>query len=66
MQAKPRQDTAASGRVFEFMERFNRLVATDETVAARLPRHEFELSFDSQGNVFIDGEPLGMTLQPQH
>jgi hypothetical protein len=45
-------------RILDFVQTFNRTAALDEDFARQLPAHEFELSFDQVGNVYIDGKPI--------
>lgn len=51
---------------FEYMEMFNQIVILDENFVARLPDQEFELAFDSSGNIYIDGEPLEINVKHRH
>ena len=62
------QNSAAqiTGRVPDFVQLFNRVVTLDEELARQLPAHEFELSFDKAGSIFIDGKPLGVNVNQRH
>jgi hypothetical protein len=52
--------------VFDYLKMFNRIVALDEELAARLPETEFELSFNHAGDIYIDGEPLGVNVKQRY
>jgi len=45
-----------------FTQKFNRMIVLDEQFASRLPAHEFELSFDEAGNIYVDGKSLGVNV----
>lgn len=63
MSKKVRQSGIPSERIFEFVRKFNQLVTLDEGLARQLPAHEFELNFDQAGRIYIDGKPLGVSVQ---
>lgn len=56
---------SSSSRVFDFLQKFNRLVMANEELARQLPTHEFELNFDEAGSIYIDGKPLGVNVNRQ-
>lgn len=66
MKRKPGVPPLADNQKFEFMEMFNQLVILDQGFAERLPQGEFELAFDSAGNIYIDGKPFGANLEDLH
>lgn len=66
MSKKVRRDGASSEQVFDFVQKFNQIVAFDEEFARQLPSHEFELSFDKAGGIYIDGKPLGVNIEQRH
>ncbi len=66
MSKKARQPEIPAERVFDFVQKFNRVVTLDEEFAGRLPAHEFELSFDKAGRIYIDGKPLGVNVKQRH
>ena len=58
-----RRANPTPGQLFDFLQKFNQLVTLDEEVARRLPAREFELSFDKEGRVYVDGEPLSINVK---
>ncbi len=49
-------------RVFDLLKIFNRLVVLDEALARRLPDDEFELDFDEAGDIYVNGQALGVNV----
>jgi len=45
---------------------FNHVVVSDEEFASRLPETEFELSFNREGDIYVDGEPLGANVKQRY
>jgi len=45
---------------------FNHVVVSDEEFASRLPETEFELSFNREGDIYVDGEPLGVNVKQRY
>lgn len=66
MSKKARQPGIPSERVFDYVQKFNRVVTLDEEFARQLPTHEFELSFDEAGSIYIDGKPLGVNVNQRY
>lgn len=62
------QNSAAqiTGRVPDFVQLFNRVETLDEELARQLPAHEFELSFDETGRIYVDGKSLGVSVKHLH
>lgn len=58
-----RQANLAQGQLFDFLQKFDQLVTLDEELARRLPAREFELNFDKEGCVYVDGEPLSINVK---
>jgi hypothetical protein len=52
--------------MFDFLHKFNRVIALDEELARQLPEAEFELRFDDTGNIYINGKPAGMNVEQRH
>lgn len=63
---KVKESTLPSEQAFEFVQKFNQVVALDQEFARQLPSHEFELSFDKDGSIYIDGKPLGVNIKQRH
>jgi hypothetical protein len=55
-----------STTLFDYIKMFNHLVVIDKDLAARLPTTEFELSFNPQGDIYIDQMPLGVNIKLRH
>jgi hypothetical protein len=66
MSKKGRRTAIPPERMLDFVQTFNRLVTLDEELARQLPGHEFELSFDDTGNIYVDGKPLGVNVKQRH
>jgi len=66
MANKKKIPPASDSQKFEFMEMFNQIAILDQDFADRLPKHEFELAFDRLGNIYIDGQPLGINVKRQY
>jgi len=64
--SKVRRGKASPEQVFDFIQKFNQVVTLDEEFARQLPSHEFELSFNRAGGIYIDGEPLGVNIEQRH
>lgn len=62
MSKKARRTEPQHDQIFDFIQKFNRDVTLDEELARQLPTHEFELSFDEGGSVYIDGKLLGVNV----
>jgi hypothetical protein len=52
--------------VFDYLKMFNRLVISDDELASRLPETEFELSFNSLGDIYVDGVSLGVNVKERY
>lgn len=66
MSKKDRRTALSPERVLDFVQAFNRIATLDDDFARQLPAHEFELSFDKAGSIYIDGKPIGVNVkQPQ-
>lgn len=66
MKRKTRGSRMPADRVFDFAQMFNRLAVLDEEIARRLPAHEFELSFDERGGIYVDGKALGVNVRRRY
>lgn len=66
MNEKPLQPEISSEQALDFVQKFNRIVTLDEELARQLPPHEFELSFDTTGSIYVDGESLGVNVQRRY
>lgn len=56
----------SSEEIFNYLKMFNQVVVSDEDLASRLPEAEFELGFDREGNIYADGEPLGVNVRQRY
>jgi hypothetical protein len=52
--------------VFDYLRMFNRLLISDDELASRLPEREFELSFNGQGDIYVDGMSLGVNVKQRY
>lgn len=57
---------ASPKQVLEFVKMFNQVATLDEELRARLPEDEFELTFDRDGSIYINGGPLGLNVKSLH
>ena len=53
-------------QIFHYLEMFNQVVDIDEELASRLPETEFELSFTCEGDIYVDGAPLGVNIKQRY
>ena len=60
------QQQPSSEEIFEYLKMFNHVVVSDEELASRLPETEFELSFTCEGDIYVDGAPLGMNIKQRY
>ena len=60
------QEKPSPEEIFEYLKMFNRLVVSDEELASRLPEAEFELSFNGAGDIYVDGEALGVNVKQRY
>ena len=60
------QQQTSSEAIFEYLKMFNHVVVSDEELAARLPETEFELSFTCEGDIYVDGAPLGVNIKQRY
>ena len=56
------QEKPSSEELFDYLKMFNHVVVSDEELASQLPEREFELSFTRQGDIYVDGQPLGVNV----
>ena len=60
------QEKPSPEEIFEYLKMFNRLVVADEELTSHLPEAEFELSFNSVGDIYVDGEALGVNVKQRY
>jgi hypothetical protein len=60
------QEESSPQEIFNYLKMFNRLVTLDEELASRLPETEFELSFTGAGDIYVDGESLGVNVKQRY
>jgi hypothetical protein len=51
---------------FGYLNMFKHVVVSDEELASRLPEREFELSFNRQKDISVDGKFLRGTVTQRH
>lgn len=66
MSPELRQPDIPPDRVFDFLQKFNRIVTLDEELGRQLPSRELELSFDKAGSIYVDGKSLGVNVQRRY
>jgi hypothetical protein len=60
------QEKLLSSDLFDYLKMFNHLAITDEEFAARLPNEEFELSFNQDGDIYVDQVPLQVNVKQRY
>jgi hypothetical protein len=60
------QQQPSSEEIFDYLKMFNQVVVSDEELASRLPETEFELSFTCEGDIYVDGAPLGVNIKQRY
>jgi hypothetical protein len=56
------QEKPSPEEIFDYLRMFNQVVVSDEELASRLPEREFALSFNRQGDIYLDGKVLEGTV----
>jgi hypothetical protein len=57
------REMLSDSQKFEFIDMFNQISIFDETFMGYLPKEEFELTFDVSGNIYVNGQPLGVNVK---
>jgi hypothetical protein len=60
------QQSQSSEELFDYLKMFNHVVVLDEEFATWLPEAEFELSFTCEGDIYVDGAPLGVNIKQRY
>ena len=60
------QQERSSGEIFDYLKMFNYLAVSDEELSARLPETEFELSFNRDGDIYINNEPVEVNVKQRY
>jgi hypothetical protein len=60
------KEKPSSEEIFDYLKMFNHVVVLDEELASRLPESEFELSFNRGGDIFVNGESLGVNVKQRY
>jgi len=60
------QPDLSSEEIFDYLKMFNYLVVSDEEWSSRLPETEFELSFNCEGDIYINGEFMGINVKQRY
>jgi len=62
---KTRQELS-SEEILDYVKMFNYLAVSDEELSSRLPETEFELSFNGEGDIYVNGEPVGVNVKQRY
>ena len=57
------QRESLSDEIFDYLKMFNQIIVLDEEFATQFPKAEFELSFTSEGDIYVDGKALGVNVK---
>ena len=60
------QPDLSSEEIFDYLKMFNYLVVSDEEWSSRLPETEFELSFNCEGDIYINGEFMEINVKQRY
>ena len=60
------QQELSSEEIFNYVKMFNYLAVSDEELSTRLPETEFELSFNHDGDIYVNSEPVGVTVKQRY
>jgi hypothetical protein len=60
------QQQPSSEELFDYLKMFNHAVVSDEVFASQPTETEFELRFTCEGDVYVDGAPLGMHVKQRY
>jgi hypothetical protein len=56
------QEKPSPEEIFDYLKMFKHVAVSDEALASRLPEREFELIFNRQRDIYVDGKFLGGTV----
>jgi hypothetical protein len=60
------QQERSSAALFDYLKMFNYLAVSDEELSARLPETEFALSFNHDGDIYVNGKPVGVNVKQRY
>jgi hypothetical protein len=60
------KEKPSSAELFDYLKMFNHVVVVDEELAAQLPATEFELSFNQQGDIYVNRVPLQVNVKQRY
>jgi hypothetical protein len=60
------QEKPSPEEIFDYLKMFKHVAVSDEALASRLPEREFELSFNRQRDIYVDGKVLGVNVKQSH
>ena len=60
------QEKPSFEEIFNYLQMFNHVVVSDGEFASWIPETEFELSFNREGDIYVDGEPLGGNVKQRY
>jgi hypothetical protein len=56
------QEKPSPEEIFDDLKMFNHVAVSDEALASKLPEREIVLSFNRQGDIYVDGKFLGVNV----
>ena len=60
------QQELSSEEIFDYLKMFNYLTVSDEELSSRLPETEFALSFNHDGDIYVNGAPVGVNVKQRY
>jgi hypothetical protein len=60
------QEKLSPEEIFDYLKMFKHVVVSDEPLASWLPEREFELSFNRQRDISVDGKFLGGNVKQRY
>jgi hypothetical protein len=57
------QRASSSEEIFNYLKIFNQVIMLDEEFATQFPAGEFELSFTSEGDIYVDSKAIGVNVK---
>jgi len=60
------QRELSSEEIFDYVKMFNYLAVSDAELSARLPETEFELNFNRDGDLYVNGKPVRVNVKQRY
>ena len=60
------QQELSSEEILDYVKMFNYLAVSDEELSSRLPETEFELSFNHEGDIYVNGASVGINVKQRY